>query len=83
MPIVHSFVNDPITFTYVHSDAEPDLSKQFGINDIGAVIYKPKRGKYIEIGVDSESPLVDPQALRSFVDGAMNGGAQAWLKLDD
>lgn len=50
-----TFKNDPVTFSYVYSDEEPDLMRQFGIDqDYGAVIYKPKRYKFAKM---SESKM--------------------------
>ena len=46
-PLTEQFLNDPVTFTYVYSNEEPHMTKQFEIqNNVGAVIYKPKRAKY-------------------------------------
>jgi hypothetical protein len=50
LPLVVKFKNDPITFAYVHTEQEPQMAKQFGITGAsGAVIYKPKRAKYITL----------------------------------
>ena len=46
--LLEQFKNDPVTLSYVYMTEEPDLAKQFGItNGYGAVIYKPKRSKYL------------------------------------
>ena len=51
--LLEQFKNDPITIAFVYSDDEPELLKQFGIDeDYGAVIYKPKRSKYIKLSMD-------------------------------
>lgn len=50
--LLEHFKNDPVTITYVFSKDEPYMLKQFNIdNQIGAVIYKPKRMKYTKMDI--------------------------------
>ena len=48
--LLEQFKNDPVTLSFVYSNEEPDLLHQFGIDgSYGAVIYKPKRAKYVRM----------------------------------
>ena len=46
------------------------MMEQFGIKDSGAVVYKPKRSKYLKI--DS----VSVEDVKKVVESAVSGGSQ-------
>ena len=80
-----SFKNDPILFTYVYTSEEPEMALQFGIQEKGAVIYKPKRNKFkflLELSPPG-SPNVEPAKLKTFVDNAMDGSGDGWKNMWD
>ena len=82
LPLVEHYKSDPISITYVHSNEEPNLIKQFGIkNEVGAVIYKPKRNKFVAFHGKMEN-LITPEDLSHFIDNALGGGGD-WEKTQD
>mmetsp|Transcript_780 Transcript_780/g.1389 ORF Transcript_780/g.1389 Transcript_780/m.1389 type:complete len:380 (+) Transcript_780:703-1842(+) len=75
MPLLDIFKNDPVTLTYVHASEEPYMRDQFGIqNGLGAVIYKPKRAKYLRLDKALDGDLIDPSMIKDFIDDALGGG---------
>ena len=76
IPVVEQFKNDPVTFTYVQTKDVPFTAKQFGINgNVGAVICKPKRAKYVKLeGVESSQAQLDPSDVSKLVESALSGG---------
>ena len=70
-----------MTISYVYSDEEPDLLQQFGIDlDYGAVIYKPKRSKFMKMSEtkmkeqQNKIGLINPAVVKTFLDEAISGG---------
>ena len=88
--LLNSFKNDPVTFSYVYSDEESDLMQQFGIDlDYGAVIYKPKRAKFVKMSEQkmqenqNKISLINPATLKAFLDEAISGGSSdGWQKIE-
>lgn len=48
---------------------------------MGAVIYKPKRGRFIKLDGDNASPFIAAAQVKKFIDDVLNGGAVKWSKL--
>ena len=87
--LLQQFKNDPVTISYVYSNEEPDLLQQFGIDlDYGAVIYKPKRAKFMKMSEtkmtekQNKIGLINPDVVKSFLDeGISGGGGDSWQKM--
>lgn len=87
--LLTQFKNDPVTVAYVYSSEEPDLLKQFGVQDnYGAVIYKPKRSKFVKMSQEKikekqeKTQLINPSTVKTFLDDALSGAGGTWDKLD-
>lgn len=71
-PVIENFAQDPVSFAYIRSEDEPHIYREvFGSNS--AVLYKPKRSKYMSLPIDS----VD--SLKSAISDALGGGG-SWSK---
>ena len=51
------------------------MKKQFGIDKIGAIIYKPKKSKYLKLEKLEETIqfLIPIEAVQSFINDALTG----------
>lgn len=79
--LVEHFKNDPVTLTYVDGEVEVQMKLQFGINNLGAVLYKPKKAKYIALKDDELPNGFTPKALKKLVEDALTGGTGKWEKV--
>ena len=70
-PAIGHFAEDPVSFAYV--DVSKDLHIQGALGGSKAVLYKPKRGKYMALPSDSAD------ALKDAVSDALGGGG-SWEK---
>jgi len=69
-------------------EEESGLANQFGIeNGYGALIYKPKRSKYLLMSQEKilenqqKMSLINPSTVKNFLDEALSGGG-TWQKLE-
>jgi hypothetical protein len=46
------------------------------------VIYKPKRGKFMLMPTQNNALNLSAEEVRAFIDDAINGGTQSWLKVE-
>jgi len=74
---VDQFKTDKVTISYVFTNEEPHICKQFGISaNVGAVIFKPKRGKFVKMdGIDQNAMMIEPAKIATFLDNGLNSGS--------
>ena len=68
------FKSDPVSFTYIRQQDEPYIHQEVFASS-RAVLYKPKRNKYISL------PINDIDILISAISDALGGGVgeHTWL----
>lgn len=73
-PVIASFESDPIQFAFMNKNVEAyNFENVFGSHE--AVLYKPKRNKFMSLPVDSA------EALKTAVSDAL-GGSGSWSKAE-
>jgi hypothetical protein len=48
---------------------------------VGAVILKPKKGRFVKIDATNASPFIESSDVRKFIDGILGGSPAKWSKL--
>lgn len=48
---------------------------------MGAVVYKPKKGRFVKIDGNNETPFIESGEVRKFIDGILSGSPVKWSKL--
>lgn len=48
---------------------------------MGAVIYKPKKGRFVKIDAANAAPFIESSEVRTFIDGILSGSPAKWSKL--
>ena len=66
-PVIENFSSDPVSFAFIKAAQEPYIHQKVFASS-KAVLYKPKRSKYMSLPVDSA------EALGSAVSDALGGG---------
>jgi hypothetical protein len=78
MPLAEHFRTDKVSITYLYTNEEPRICKQFGVTgQTGAVIYKPKRNRYVKLE-DYDQTMVEPSKLQKFIENVLHGGSIQW-----
>ena len=71
-PVIADFQQDPVSFTYITAKDEPFIHQEIFASS-KAVLYKPKRGKFMSL------PINSLEALKSSISDALGGGGN-WNK---
>jgi len=48
---------------------------------VGAVIYKPKKGRFVKIDASNAAPFIESGEVRDFIDSVLGGSPVKWSKL--
>jgi len=72
LPALETFKSDPISFTYIQASEELYIHQEVFASS-KAVLYKPKRNKFMALPIDSL------QTLESAISDALGGGG-SWNK---
>jgi hypothetical protein len=65
--LIDYFKTDKVSFSYIFTNEEPHICKQFGITGAaaGAVLYKPKRNRYVKLeGIEQNAMMVEPSKIQ-------------------
>ena len=71
-PIIEDFQQDPVSFAYIRTDSEPYIHQEVFASS-RAVLYKPKRNKFMSL------PVTSAESLKSAISDALGGGG-SWNK---
>lgn len=71
-PVIANFSQDPVSFAYIKAKDEPYIHQEVFASS-RAVLYKPKRGRFMSL------PASSAEALKSAISDALGGGG-SWNK---
>uniref|UniRef100_A0A7S3T1F4 Uncharacterized protein n=1 Tax=Strombidinopsis acuminata TaxID=141414 RepID=A0A7S3T1F4_9SPIT len=71
-PVIEHFHEDPVSFAYIQAKAEPYIHQEVFASS-KAVLYKPKRSRFMSL------PVHSAETLKSAISDALGGGG-SWNK---